>query len=55
MHGFAFFGMLNVLIYFGVIFFIIYSVVTVIKAMKQKNEILKEIRDELRKNNNKSV
>ncbi|MGG1268373.1 hypothetical protein [Brevibacillus laterosporus] len=55
MDGFAFFGMLNVLIYFGVIFFIIYSVVTVIKTMKQKNEILKEIRDELKKSNNKSA
>ncbi|GIO01328.1 hypothetical protein J5TS2_19960 [Brevibacillus halotolerans] len=55
MNGLAFFHILNFFIYFGAIFFIIYSVVTVIKTMKQKNEILKEIRDELRKSNNKSV
>lgn len=54
-NGLAFFHILNFFIYFGAIFFIIYSVVTVIKTMKQKNEILKEIRDELRKSNNKSV
>lgn len=37
------------LIYWGIIIFGIYAVLTILKSAKQRNEYLKEIRDELKK------
>lgn len=45
----SFMMILSQLIFFGIIFFAIYVVITILKLMKQKNEYLKEIRDELKK------
>lgn len=44
-------GMIPILINLGILIFSIYIAVTILKLMKQKNEYLREIRDELRKNN----
>ncbi len=48
----AFLGIIPILIYLGILIFAIYVAITILKLMKQKNEYLKEIRDEIRKNNN---
>ncbi len=45
------FALIPLLIYLGFFIFIVYVVVTILKLMRQKNEYLKEIRDELRINN----
>ncbi len=45
------FGMFNILIYLGLLIFGIYYVITTIKSMKQRNEYLKAIRDELKEQN----
>ncbi|MDQ0270548.1 hypothetical protein [Cytobacillus purgationiresistens] len=52
MEAFAFFGLFNLLVYIGIFIFAIYVAVTIMKTSKQRNEFLKEIRDELRKHNN---
>lgn len=48
---FSIFGLFSVLIWLAVPVFVIYVAITIINLMKQKNEYLMEIRDELRKNN----
>ena len=45
------FGLISILVYLGIIVFIIYVALTILKLMKQKNEYLKEIRDEIKKSN----
>lgn len=47
----AFLGIIPILINLGILIFAIYFAVTILKIFKQKNEYLKEIRDELKKNN----
>ncbi|WP_399631197.1 hypothetical protein [Sporosarcina sp. SG10008] len=42
-------GIIPFLLYLGILGFGIYAVVAIIKSAKQRNEYLKEIRDELRK------
>jgi hypothetical protein len=42
---------LPVLLWLGAFAFGIYFMVTILSRMKEKNDILKEIRDELRNNN----
>lgn len=49
----ALFGVFNMLIYLGLIVFAIYVVITIINLMKQRNDYLRDIRDELSKSNNK--
>ncbi len=39
------------LMYIAVVIFGIYAVITILKSMKERNEILAEIREELQKNN----
>lgn len=39
------------LIYLGFFIFVIYVLITALNLMKQRNEYLKEIRDELKKSN----
>ncbi len=41
------------LLYLAVIVFGFYTVITILKSLKERNVILSEIRDELRKNNGK--
>lgn len=41
-------GIIPFLLYLGILGFGIYAVVAIIKSAKQRNEYLKEIRDELR-------
>lgn len=45
------FGLISILVYLGIIVFIIYVALSILKLMKQKNEYLKDIRDEIKKNN----
>ncbi|WP_175354221.1 MULTISPECIES: hypothetical protein [unclassified Bacillus (in: firmicutes)] len=45
------FGLISILVYLGIIVFIIYVALTILKLMKQKNEYLKDIRDEIKKSN----
>ncbi|MED2737619.1 hypothetical protein [Bacillus toyonensis] len=40
------------LIYVGIIAFLICAIITFLKLMREKNEYLKDIRDEIRKQNN---
>ncbi|MEH7180242.1 hypothetical protein [Neobacillus vireti] len=47
----AFLGLIPILLYLGILVFAIYVVITILKLMKQRNEYLKEIRDEIKKNN----
>ncbi|MEK4404516.1 hypothetical protein MKZ26_08695 [Sporosarcina sp. FSL K6-6792] len=42
-------GIIPFLLYLGILGFGIYAVVAIIKSAKQRNEYLKEIRDEMRK------
>jgi len=49
----ALFGFVNILIYLAVAVFAIYVVITIITLMKQRNDYLKEISEELKKSNNK--
>jgi hypothetical protein len=49
----ALFGIVNILIYIGIAVFGIYVVITIIRLMKQRNDYLMEIREELKKSNNK--
>lgn len=49
----ALFGIVNILIYLGIAVFGIYVVITIIRLMKQRNDYLKEIHEELKKSNNK--
>lgn len=49
----SFLPLVSILIFLAIIVFVIYIIVTILKLMKQDNEYLKEIRDELRKNNSK--
>ena len=44
-------GFINILIYLALIIFAIYVALTVLKLMKQKNEYLKDIRNEMKKMN----
>jgi hypothetical protein len=44
---------LPMLFYIAILVFGIYFMVTVLKRMKEKNDILKEIRDEFRNQNSK--
>jgi heme exporter protein D len=53
MGHFSIFSLLSVAIYYGIIFFVIYALLKIIKLMKQKNEYLKDIREEIR--NSKST
>ncbi len=46
-----FLGIIPIIIYLGILIFAIYVTSTFIKLMKQKNDYLKDIRDEIRKNN----
>ncbi|MDF2535485.1 MAG: hypothetical protein K0R18_1644 [Bacillales bacterium] len=49
------FGILYIFFFFGIIFLVVYFVITTIRSMKQRNEYLKDIRDELIEfNNNKT-
>ena len=48
MQTMALFGIFNVLLYLGILIFGVYFVITTINSMKQRNEYLKDIRDELR-------
>ena len=43
-----------ILIYLGFFVFVIYSIITCLKLMKERNDHLREIRDELRKSNRDS-
>lgn len=45
---FRFMGLFNILIFFGSIVFVIWVAVSMLNTMKERNEILKEIRDEMR-------
>lgn len=47
--GFGLFTPLLIVIAFWI--FVIYMVITAVKLMRERNQYLKEIRDELRKNN----
>lgn len=49
MNSMALLGILPILIYLGILGFGIYAVLAIIKSAKQRNEYLKEIRDEMRK------
>lgn len=49
----ASFGIVSILIYLGLFVFGIYVVITIIRLMKQRNDYLKDIREELKKSNNK--
>ena len=49
----ALFGIVNILIYIGIAVIGIYVVFTIIRLMKQRNDYLRDIRDELKKGNNK--
>jgi TM2 domain-containing membrane protein YozV len=49
---FGLFQFFSVAIYLGTIIFAIYAVISILKLMKQKNEYLKDIRDELRNKQN---
>jgi len=49
MNSIAIMGILPVLIYLGMLVFGVYAVLAILKSAKQRNEYLKEIRDELRK------
>ncbi|WP_338653265.1 hypothetical protein V6B14_16450 [Sporosarcina psychrophila] len=42
-------GIIPFLLYLGILGFGIYAVVAIIKSAKQRNEYLKEIRDEMRR------
>jgi len=44
----AILGILPVLIYLGILVFGVYTVLAILKSAKQRNEYLKEIRDDLR-------
>ena len=39
------------LIYIGFFFFIIYFFISILNYMRQRNDVLKELRDELKKSN----
>ena len=45
----AIMGILPVIIYLGMLVYGVYAVLAILKSAKQRNEYLKEIRDELRK------
>ncbi|MDR7071506.1 hypothetical protein [Fictibacillus barbaricus] len=47
---FSLFPLVGLLFYLAIPIFVVYVALTIIKLMKQKNEYLMEIRDELRKN-----
>ena len=51
MEIFSFIAIIPILIYFGIFVFAIYVVLTILNLMKQRNEYLKEIRDEIKKSN----
>lgn len=42
-------GLIPILIYIGIILFVIYAIAVGLRLMKEKNEYLKDIRDEMRK------
>lgn len=48
MEAFALFSVFNLLFFVGITVFGIYFLITTIKSMRQRNEYLKDIRDELR-------
>ncbi|WP_198023296.1 hypothetical protein [Virgibacillus sp. SK37] len=50
MHAFNFFALIPLLIYIGMIAFVIWFAVTLIKTLKEKNSILKEISNKLDQN-----
>ncbi len=52
MQTMALFGIFNILLYLGILIFGVYFVITTINSMKQRNDYLREIRDELRGINN---
>ncbi|WP_170287650.1 hypothetical protein [Aquibacillus halophilus] len=47
MNSFALLGIFNILIYLGLVVFGIYAVITMLNLMRERNETLKQIRDEL--------
>lgn len=47
----TFIGFLPLLIYLGFFILVIYAIISSIVLMRQRNEYLKEIRDELKKSN----
>ncbi len=47
----TFFTFLPLLIYFAFFGFVIYAIIATLNAMKQRNEYLREIRNELKKSN----
>jgi len=49
------FGMINIFIYLGIVIFGIYFLVTILKLSKQRNEYLKDIREELKRSNTKGL
>ena len=51
MELFALLGLIPIFLYVGILIFAIYTVLTILKLMKQRNEYLKEIRDELKQSN----
>ncbi|MFS0861149.1 hypothetical protein [Fredinandcohnia sp. 179-A 10B2 NHS] len=51
MEAFALFSVFNLLFFVGIIVFGFYFLITTIKSMRQRNEYLKDIRDELKEMN----
>ena len=49
----AILGLLPLLIYLGFFILVIYAIISSIILMRQRNDYLKEIRDELKKRNNR--
>lgn len=52
---FSIFPILIMVFYIGIAAFAIYLVITVLKRMKERNEYLRDIRDELKKRNDHSI
>ena len=49
----AILSLLPLLIYLGFLILVIYAIISSIILMRQRNDYLKEIRDELKKHNNR--
>ena len=52
---FALFGLIPIIIYLGIIVFIIWFAVSLIKILKEKNQILREISKKLERKNKEEI
>ncbi|MED1557523.1 hypothetical protein [Bacillus paramycoides] len=52
---FSLLAIVHFLIYIGIIAFAICAIITVLKLMREKNEYIKDIRDEIRRQNDNQI